>query len=83
MLVGKPILSGDSDVRQLELIFDLVGTPTEENMPGWMDLPGAEGLSPRPRPNTISQRFREYVFSSSRMTISNISVDTVQEPSPF
>jgi serine/threonine-protein kinase BUR1 len=59
MLVGKPILSGDSDVKQLEIIFDLVGSPTEENMPGWRLLPGAEGLSPRARPPTLSQRFRE------------------------
>jgi serine/threonine-protein kinase BUR1 len=59
MLVGKPILSGDSDVRQLEIIFDLVGTPTDENMPGWRSLPGAEGLRPSPRPPTLSQRFRE------------------------
>lgn len=61
MLVGKPILSGDSDVKQLDIIFDLVGSPTEENMPGWRQLPGAEGLNPRPRPPTLSQRFREWV----------------------
>jgi serine/threonine-protein kinase BUR1 len=59
MLYGKPILSGDSDQRQLEIIFDLMGTPTEETMPGWRSLPGAEGLNIRPRPPTISQRFRE------------------------
>jgi serine/threonine-protein kinase BUR1 len=60
MLVGKPILAGDSDPRQLEIIFDLVGTPTEENMPGWRSLPGAERLNPPPRPATLPQRFREY-----------------------
>jgi serine/threonine-protein kinase BUR1 len=59
MLVGKPILAGDSDTKQLDIIFDLVGTPTESTMPGWRSLPGAEGLSPRARPPTISQRFRE------------------------
>jgi serine/threonine-protein kinase BUR1 len=63
MLIGKPILSGDSDVKQLDIIFDLVGSPTEENMPGWRLLPGAEGLNIRPRPPTLSQRFREYVAS--------------------
>lgn len=60
MLIGKPILAGDSDQKQLEIIFDLMGSPTEDNMPGWRSLPGAEGLIPRPRPSTISQRFREY-----------------------
>ncbi|KAH8908784.1 Pkinase-domain-containing protein [Coniochaeta sp. PMI_546] len=60
MLLGKPILTGESDGHQLEIIFDLCGTPTEETMPGWKSLPGAEALSPRPRPGNLSQRFREH-----------------------
>ncbi|KAI0434658.1 kinase-like protein [Xylaria sp. FL1042] len=60
MLVGKPILAGESDGHQLEIIFDLVGSPTEENMPGWKQLPGAESLTPRPRPGSLSSKFREH-----------------------
>jgi serine/threonine-protein kinase BUR1 len=59
MLIGKPILAGESDQNQLKIIFDLVGTPTEENMPGWRSLPGAEGLNIPPRPPSLSQRFRQ------------------------
>ncbi|KAJ5727995.1 Serine/threonine-protein kinase bur1 [Penicillium malachiteum] len=44
MFKGKPILSGNSDLNQAQLIFSLVGTPTEENMPGWSALPGCEGV---------------------------------------
>lgn len=57
MLVGKPILSGESDSHQLEIIFDLCGTPTDENMPGWRQLPGAEVIKPRQRPGDLSRRF--------------------------
>ncbi|KAK3325623.1 kinase-like domain-containing protein [Apodospora peruviana] len=60
MLVGKPILAGESDIHQLEIIFDLCGTPTDETMPGWKQLPGAEALKSRARPGNLSQRFREY-----------------------
>lgn len=60
MLTGKPILAGESDNHQLDIIFDLVGTPTEQTMPGWKQLPGAEGLIPRPRPPSLPQRFREH-----------------------
>ncbi|KAL3425621.1 serine threonine-protein kinase bur-1 [Phlyctema vagabunda] len=60
MLIGKPILSGDSDQNQLRIIFELVGTPTDETMPGWKTLPGAEGLNFRPQISTLSQRFREH-----------------------
>lgn len=59
MLVGKPILAGESDYHQLKIICDLVGTPTEENMPGFDELPGAKGLNLQPRQNALSQRFRE------------------------
>ena len=64
MLTGKPVLAGESDGHQLELIWDLMGAPTEENMPGWKRLPGADILSPRPRPGNLSTRFREYVHAA-------------------
>lgn len=44
MFKGKPILTGNSDLNQAELIFSLMGTPTEQNMPGWSKLPGCEGV---------------------------------------
>ncbi|KEF61753.1 CMGC/CDK protein kinase [Exophiala aquamarina CBS 119918] len=44
MYKEKPILAGNSDVNQAHLIFDLVGSPTDESMPGWRSLPGCEGV---------------------------------------
>jgi serine/threonine-protein kinase BUR1 len=62
MFTGKPILSGNSDLNQAQLIFDLVGSPTEDNMPGWSSLPGCENVRDfKPRPSTLSQRFSQYV----------------------
>jgi len=56
----RPILAGNSELNQIQLIFDLVGSPTEENMPGWSKLPGFEGVSTfEYRPGNISTRFRE------------------------
>lgn len=43
MFERKPILEGRTDVDQCVRIFQLVGSPTEQNMPGWSDLPGCEG----------------------------------------
>lgn len=65
MLTGKPVLAGESDSHQLDLIWDLMGSPTEENMPGWKRLPGGDVLSPRVRPGNLSTRFREYVYASA------------------
>lgn len=59
MLFGKPILAGESDAHQLDMIWDLMGSPNEDNMPGWKQLPGADQLSPRPRTGNLQNRFRE------------------------
>lgn len=63
MLIGKPILAGDSDANQLKIIFDLVGTPTNDTMPNWRSLPGAELYNVASFPQTtgtLSQNFRTY-----------------------
>ncbi|KAL8874539.1 MAG: hypothetical protein Q9174_000126 [Haloplaca sp. 1 TL-2023] len=60
MFKGKPILAGSTDLNQAQIIFDLVGSPTEENMPGWTLLPGCDGVKTfSPRPSTLAQVFRQ------------------------
>ncbi|KAB8214376.1 kinase-like domain-containing protein [Aspergillus novoparasiticus] len=60
MFKGKPILAGTSDLNQAQLIFNLVGTPSEENMPGWSSLPGCEGVkSFGSKPGNLSEVFKE------------------------
>lgn len=60
MFKKRPILPGNSDLNQLHLIFDLVGSPTEINMPGWTSLPGCEGVKTfKHRHPTIDQTFRD------------------------
>ena len=60
MFKGRPILSGRSDLNQIQLIFELAGSPTEENMPGWSSLPGCEGVRTFPsHRNNIHSVFRD------------------------
>jgi serine/threonine-protein kinase BUR1 len=58
MLKGKPILAGESDPHQLELIWDLMGSPSDEKMPGWKALPGGQNLTPRSRPGNLESKFK-------------------------
>ncbi|GLD92581.1 hypothetical protein PINS_up001140 [Pythium insidiosum] len=44
LLLGRPILQGKTEIEQLQLIFGLVGMPTEENWPDFKKLPGAKDL---------------------------------------
>jgi hypothetical protein len=69
MFKGKPILTGNSDLNQAQLIFSLVGTPTEENMPGWSQLPGCEGVKNFGyKRGNLHEFFREYVLYISSLT---------------
>lgn len=55
-----PILQGSSDLAQAQMIFDLVGSPTEDNMPGWSSLPGCESVKEfETSQSKINQTFRE------------------------
>ncbi|KAF2858154.1 Pkinase-domain-containing protein [Piedraia hortae CBS 480.64] len=58
MFERKPILEGKTDVDQCFRIFQLVGSPTETNMPGWSSLPGCEGRKDwEPKQGDIDRRF--------------------------
>jgi len=60
MFKRKPILAGQSDIHQAQIIFELVGYPDDETMPGWDQLPGAESIRafPDSKPS-LATRFRE------------------------
>lgn len=53
---------GESDIGQLEAIFQLCGSPNEDVWPGWRDLPGCEGYEVKSNhQRNVGQRFRMYV----------------------
>lgn len=58
MLERKPILAGESDAKQLQMIFQLVGNPTDESMPGWKLLPGGESLDIKTITPALPTRFK-------------------------
>ncbi|PVI07631.1 Pkinase-domain-containing protein [Periconia macrospinosa] len=60
MFKRKPILAGQSDLHQAQIIFEMVGSPNEQTMPGWSTLPGAEPVKQfQPSTGNLAQRFRE------------------------
>ncbi|KAK7207233.1 kinase-like domain-containing protein [Myxozyma melibiosi] len=55
----KPIITGNSDMDQLQKIFQLCGSPTQETMPGWDKLPDANGLRFPQFPRRLEYEFNE------------------------
>ena len=58
LMLRRPWLPGNNDLEQLSLIFDALGTPTEEQWPGMKALPTASQVvfKPIPAPSAVSLR---------------------------
>ncbi|KAH7646012.1 hypothetical protein HUG17_1550 [Dermatophagoides farinae] len=58
LLLQKPLLPGQSEMQQIDLIIDLIGTPNDKIWPGFSDLPIAKTFSVKHQPfNNISHLF--------------------------
>ena len=56
LMLRKPYLPADSDIEQLSVIFEALGTPTEEQWKGMRALPGYIKYDYKPRPSRDSLR---------------------------
>lgn len=62
MFERKPILEGRTDIDQCHRIFALVGSPTDQTMPGWKELQGCEGTNTwESKKGDIDQRFGRWL----------------------
>jgi cyclin-dependent kinase 10 len=59
LLAHKPLLPGKSEINQLELIIDLLGTPNEQIWPEFAHLPILEEFTLKQQPyNNLKQTFQ-------------------------
>ena len=58
LMLRRPWLPGNNDLEQLSMIFDALGTPTEEQWPGMKSLPTASQVVFKPiaAPSAVSLR---------------------------
>ncbi|KAL8280802.1 hypothetical protein RQP46_006806 [Phenoliferia psychrophenolica] len=57
MFQKKPIFQGESDLDQAHKIFEMCGSPTNVNMPGFAKLPGCDGVNKwKPSPGMLQQK---------------------------
>ncbi|KAF2095213.1 Pkinase-domain-containing protein [Rhizodiscina lignyota] len=76
MFKRKPILTGNSDLNQALIIFELVGSPTDESMPGWRELSGYEEVKAwKPSVGNLEQVFREQGSSAISLLRSLLTLD--------
>lgn len=58
LLSHRPLLPGKSELNQLQLIIDLLGTPNDKIWPGFSDLPGPKSFTFKHQPyNNLRHKF--------------------------
>lgn len=64
LLTKKPIFPGKNEADQLDLIYDVCGTPTEEGdvWPGFNKLPLSHMVPKVKKPRSLRERFKQYYF---------------------
>lgn len=66
MLTRKPLLPGKSEVEQIKKIFSLLGSPSEEEWPGYKDLPHVKNFMwPKNQRSRLREKFPRQTFSDS------------------
>ena len=77
-LSREPLLPGKSEIQQLELIFDLLGTPNDTVWEGFRDLPGAKKLKLDHKPySQLRQRFPGTSFYDGRPSLTDAGFDVL------
>jgi len=68
LLLCRPLLPGTSEINQMQLIIDLLGSPNEKIWPGYESLPAAKNFSFKHQPyNNLNQKFTWLSASGIRL----------------
>jgi serine/threonine protein kinase len=76
MIIGSPLIPGDSEIDQLFKIFRLHGTPTEKIWPGVNELPDFKPTFPRFK----GEKFSDIFISSNPLEIDLLEKMLVLDP---
>lgn len=71
LLLGKPLLPGNSEIAQLDMIIDLLGAPSESIWPGFSELPAVQNFTLSQQPyNNLKTKF--HMIGQSGRNLLNI-----------
>lgn len=58
LLIHRPLLPGNGEIAQIDLIIELLGTPSESIWPGFLQLPACKNFTLRSQPyNNLKTKF--------------------------
>lgn len=83
LIKGRPIFQGSDDLDQLKKIFRLCGSPTEESMPGYKDLPDASKVHFDDNPRIVKEEFLSFDSQGADLIDKLLTLDPKKRISAF
>uniref|UniRef100_K3WGI5 Cyclin-dependent kinase 2 homolog n=1 Tax=Globisporangium ultimum (strain ATCC 200006 / CBS 805.95 / DAOM BR144) TaxID=431595 RepID=K3WGI5_GLOUD len=80
ILLMKPLFPGRGEIDQMDQIFKLLGSPTEENWPGLLDYPNTQGIRWKwQKQSKLREKFPvAAAFSGGGCALSNAGFDLLR-----
>lgn len=75
LLLGEPLFQGRGEIDQIKKIFETLGTPLDNEWPGWQDLPGCQTLRFPPKPKGKLREMLPRASLSGGPTLSDSGYD--------
>jgi cell division cycle 2-like protein len=75
LLRGEPLFQGRGEIDQIRRIFETLGTPAEDEWPGWEELPGCRTLKFPPKPKGRLRELLPRASLSGGPTLSDSGYD--------
>ncbi|KAK1384692.1 hypothetical protein POM88_022427 [Heracleum sosnowskyi] len=65
LLLNQPLFNGDNEIKQIDKIFRMLGTPNETSWPGFSELPGAKARFVKQPDNLLRKKFHAEYFTGA------------------
>ncbi|KAK1384655.1 hypothetical protein POM88_022390 [Heracleum sosnowskyi] len=63
LLLNQPLFNGDNEIKQIDKIFRMLGTPNETSWPGFSELPEAKARFVKQPDNLLRKKFHAEYFA--------------------
>ncbi|TMW56467.1 hypothetical protein Poli38472_006477 [Pythium oligandrum] len=81
ILLMKPLFPGRGEIDQMDQIFKVLGSPSDESWPGFLELPNAQNMKWKwPKTNKLREKFPLAAsFSGGGSSLSNAGFDLLNQ----
>jgi len=79
LLTRKPLFTGKTEIEQIDRVFSVLGTPTDETWPGFSEMKMCKKVKFKYHPGSkLRSMFPKFAFTGGQATLSNTGFDLLE-----